>query len=136
MDGGVLSSATGIRDWVGGLLKSYVLTTTLTADYSTTGTDPTYAQETEFATLQGEVTGIQEQMVALGKATLVNGVLTAVTDTIQAGAVATALDKCMKLSGSQTLTGSISLSSGNNYTFCGALPSERGYLSVPVYRPN
>ena len=58
------------------------------------------------------------------------GVLTAVTDTVQAGAVATALDKCMKLSGSQTLTGRITLSSGNNYTFCGALPSEIGYLST------
>ena len=83
-DGGILTSTSGIRDWVASLLKAYVLTTTLTADYSTTGTDPTYAQETEFATLQGEVTGIQEQMVALGIATLVNGVLTAVTDAIQA----------------------------------------------------
>ena len=68
-------------------------------------------------------------MVALGIATVVNGVLTAVTESIQAGAVATALAKCMKLSGAQTLTGSITLSSGSNYTFCGALPSEIGYLS-------
>ena len=68
-------------------------------------------------------------MVVLGIATLVNGVLTAVTESIEAGAVATALAKCMKLSGAQTLTGSITLSSGNNYTFCGALPSEIGYLS-------
>ena len=135
IDGDILTSTTGIRDWITGLLKTYVLTSTLTSDYTTTGKDATYAQETEITSLrdeitglQGEITGIQEQLVALGIVTLVNGILTAVTDTIQAGAVATALGKCMKLSGSQTLTGSITLSSGNNYTFCGALPYEIGYL--------
>ena len=64
-DGGILTSTTGIRDWVATFLKAYVLTTILTADYRTTGTDATYALETEFATLQGEITGIQEQVVAL-----------------------------------------------------------------------
>ena len=110
-------------------LARYVLTSTLTADYRSTSTDASYASQAEFTTLQGEITTIQEQMVALGIATLVNGVLTAVIERIQVGAVATALAKCMKLSGAQTLTGSITLSSGNNYTFCGALPSEIGCLS-------
>ena len=68
-------------------------------------------------------------MVALGIGSLVNGVLTAVTESIQAGAVAAALATCKKLSGAQTLTGSTTLSSGNNCTFCGALPFEIGYLS-------
>ena len=45
-----------------------------------------------------------------------NGVLKAVTESIQAGAVATALAKCMKLSGTQTPIGSLTLSSGSNYT--------------------
>ena len=81
-----------------------VLTSTLTTEYKPTGADATCASQIEFTTLQGEITTIQEQMIALGIATLVNGVLTAVTDSIQAGAVATALAKCMKLSGTQTLT--------------------------------
>ena len=107
VDGGILTSTTGIRDWIKELLLKYVLTTTLTAEYKPTGADATYASQIEFTTLQGEITTIQEQMVALGIATVVNGVLTAVTESIQAGAVATALAKCMKLSGTQTLTGSI-----------------------------
>ena len=91
VDGGILTSTTGIRDWIKELLLKYVLTSTLTAEYKPTGADATYASQIEFTTLQGEITTIQEQMVALGIATVVNGVLTAVTESIQAGAVATAL---------------------------------------------
>ena len=43
--------------------------------------------------------------------------------------MATALGKHMKLSEAQTLTGNITLSHGNTYTFSGALPSEIGNLS-------
>ena len=117
MDGDILTSTTGIRDWMKTTLAKYVLTSTLFAEYKPIGADATYASQVEFTTLQGEITTIQEQMVALGIATLINGVLIAMTKSIQAGAVATALAKCMKLSGSQTLTGNITLSSGNNYIF-------------------
>ena len=110
-------------------LAKYVLTSTLTAEYKPTSGNATYASQVEATALKGEISTIQEQMVALGIATLVNGVLTGLTESIQAGAVATALAKCMKWSGAQTLTGNITLSSENTYTFCGALPSETSYLS-------
>ena len=78
------------------MLLKYVFIRTLTAEYKPTGADATYASQIEFTTLQGEITTIQEQMVALGIATLVNGVLTA-------------LAQCVKLSGAQTLPGNNSI---------------------------
>ena len=101
VDGGVLTSTTGIRDWMKTTLAKCVLTTAVEACYKPTASDPAYATLAQFGT-------------ALGMATLVNGVLTAVTTAIGDRAIAAALGKCMKLSGDQTLTGNIYLSRSNN----------------------
>ena len=81
------------------LSKISILTSTLTAEYKPTGCNATYASQVETTTLKGKISTIQEQIVALGIATLVNGVFTGLTEIIPAGAVATALAKCMKQSG-------------------------------------
>ena len=56
VDGGMLTLTTGIRDWIKEMLLKYVLTSTLTAEYKPTGAGATYASQTEFTTLQGEIT--------------------------------------------------------------------------------
>ena len=72
------TTAAGIRDWIWDLFVKCALSSILTAEYTPTGEDASHASQAEFTPLQGEMTIIQEKIVALGIATLVNEVLTAV----------------------------------------------------------
>ena len=83
---------------------------------------------TEITSNTVAITTIQQELIMLGIASVVNGLFTFPSQIISTSTLALEIAKCMKLQGQNNLTGNIT-SNIDTYTFYGAKPSEITYLS-------
>ena len=74
------------------------------------------------------ITGIQNELITLGIASIVNGLFTFTSQIISTSTLAVEIAKCFKLQGQNNLTGNITTTI-DTYSFFGAKPSEIAYLS-------
>ena len=99
--------------------------------YTKTQSDANYAgkvsTETSLAGLEGEIAGLSDMLVDLGLVTGGVGTYSLFSSVILGGGVSAEFSRCMKLSGEQSLLGSITFTN-DNYTFAGATPTEISQL--------
>ena len=110
----------------------YTKTQSDTNYYTKTQSDTNYAgkatTEASLTGLEGEIAGLSDMLVDLGLVTGGVGTYSLFSSVVLGGGVSAEFSRCMKLSGEQTLTGSITFTH-NNHTFAGATPTEIGHLS-------
>ena len=101
--------------------------------YTKTESDSNYAgrvsTDASIAGLEGEIAALGDTLVNLGLVTGGVGTYSLFSSVVLGGGVSVEFSKCMKLSGEQTLTGSITFTN-NNHTFAGATPTEISHLST------
>jgi len=116
-----LLSKTDYLETVNSVAKTYLTQTN--AENSCATLIVTGGLQTVITSVQGEVTTLQNELVALGIGQLVNSLFSFIDNIVSDAALSAQIAKCFKLTGTQTLTGNISASS-DTYTFMGAKPSE------------
>ena len=101
--------------------------------YTKTQSDSNYAgrvsTEASLTGLEGEIAALGDTLVDLGLVTGGVGGFSLFSSVALGGGVSAEFSRCMKLSGEQTLSGSIMFTT-NNHKFSGASPTEISYLST------
>ena len=84
--------------------------------------------QSEITANTASITLIQNELLTLGIASIINGIFTFTSQIISTSALSAEIAKCFKLQGQNNLTGDITGSS-DSYRFYGAKLSEIGYVS-------